>query len=73
MRSLSPEDPSTFELGDTVTFGGMTGTVVRVYANRTLFHVQVGNKRYMVDDTDNPIATRFALPICSCGSVETDH
>lgn len=75
MKLLSNNDPSTFEVGDTVEFGEerMTGVIVRVYTNRSVFHVQSGQKRYLIDESDNPIATCFASSLPSSGSVETDH
>jgi len=59
-RYLGPdENDSVFDLGDTVSFDHegerLTGTVVRVYATRLNYHVEVDGARYEVSvPDDNP-------------------
>lgn len=64
MSQYLGEDYSTeFSLGETVSFDHdrerLTGTVVRVYSTRLLYHVEVDGKRYEVEvPDDNPERVR---------------
>jgi ribosomal protein L21E len=58
-RQIPNNDDDDFDLGDIVSFDHdgerLTGEVVRVYNTRTLYHVEVNDKRYEVEiPGDNP-------------------
>lgn len=58
-RYIGKENSTEFSLGECVSFDyegqRLTGKVVRVYASRLLYHIEVNGDRYEVEvPDDNP-------------------